>query len=152
MNIFGERLKVLRKSKGMTQTELGNKINLKLRMVQYLESGEREPNLETIKLISEIFDCTTDYILGITDDPLKEVPIKWADFQNQMKYLYTLVHLADPVQADVIKNITSNFPDDDTEIIGVEADMVNDILTQFADGLGRAIEEVKKEQNQKDSQ
>jgi hypothetical protein len=30
--------------------------------------------------------------------------------------------------------------------------MVNDILTQFADGLGRAIEEVKKEQNQKDSQ
>lgn len=41
-------------------------------MIQYLESGQREPNLETINKLCNIFHCTTDYLLGTDDTPVDD--------------------------------------------------------------------------------
>jgi transcriptional regulator with XRE-family HTH domain len=68
MITFGERLRQLRLSKELTQSELGDKIGYKLRMVQFLESNQREPNLETIHKLCDLFDCSSDYLLGRTVD------------------------------------------------------------------------------------
>jgi transcriptional regulator with XRE-family HTH domain len=72
MVTFGERLRELRKNKGLTQTELGDQIGYKRRMVQFLESNDREPNLSTIIKLCELFDCSADYLLGRVDDPQGE--------------------------------------------------------------------------------
>lgn len=68
---FKENLKMLRKSKGMTQEEFGKLINKsKLTIIRY-ESGETFPNLETLKEIAEKLEVPVQQLLssdGITQD------------------------------------------------------------------------------------
>lgn len=56
--LFCERLKSLRKEKGMTQTELAHKIDANQPYISALEAGEGSPNLETIAKLSEAFDVS----------------------------------------------------------------------------------------------
>lgn len=37
--------------------------------VSYLESGKREPSLDLLVRLAEYYHCSTDYLLGLTDDP-----------------------------------------------------------------------------------
>lgn len=65
---FGDRLKKLRKEKGLSQESLGKVLNISRRVIGYYESNERFPKDEnTLKAIADYFECTTDYLLGRTD-------------------------------------------------------------------------------------
>lgn len=66
---FGQRLKRLRVESGLTQEELGKKIKLSKSNISKYESGDVEPNMQTIIEISRLFKCSTDFLLGATDDP-----------------------------------------------------------------------------------
>lgn len=66
---FGERLRELREKNGLTQEELGEKINQKKANISKYETGRLQPSLETINLLAAIFNVTTDYLLGRTDIP-----------------------------------------------------------------------------------
>lgn len=66
---FGERLRELREKNGLTQEELGEKINQKKANISKYETGRLQPSLETINLLAAIFNVTTDYLLGRTDNP-----------------------------------------------------------------------------------
>lgn len=71
---FGERLKALRKGqKGekMTQTQLGERVNLSKANISKYEAGDLEPNLHTLCKFSEIFDVPTDYLLCLSDNPIQ---------------------------------------------------------------------------------
>lgn len=61
---FGERVKKLRKSKGLTQQELADKINVTKVSICCYEKGTRTPNLETFIDLVEKLDTTPDYLLG----------------------------------------------------------------------------------------
>lgn len=61
---IGTRLKKLRKEKGMTQTELGNLLNVTKVSVCCYEKNVRVPGLETLEDISNIFGVSCDYFLG----------------------------------------------------------------------------------------
>jgi repressor LexA len=64
---FGSRLKELRIERGMTQKELGDKLNISDRVIGYYESEDRFPKDEkTLKELSDIFDVSIDYLLGNT--------------------------------------------------------------------------------------
>ncbi|WP_432403861.1 helix-turn-helix domain-containing protein [Wukongibacter sp. M2B1] len=69
---FGDRLKIERLNKGLTQEELGKLINKTKNGISQYETGKREPDLHTLDRFAEIFDCTIDYLLGRTD--IREVP------------------------------------------------------------------------------
>jgi len=60
---FGEKLRELRKSKGLTQKELGKMLKVGEMTVSGYETGSREPNFETLLSFSKIFEVTTDYLL-----------------------------------------------------------------------------------------
>lgn len=60
------RLKELRKEKGMTQKELGTIANVSDRSIGFYESGERDPDTETIKIFADFFNVSIDYLLGRT--------------------------------------------------------------------------------------
>ena len=62
---FGERLKHMRKSiKNINQTELGHLMGVKQSTISRWESGIDEPEHDHIRALSELFKCTTDYLLG----------------------------------------------------------------------------------------
>ena len=67
--LIGQRIKDMRLEKGMSQQELGDLIGVTKVSVCGYENGTRTPSLETFCILADIFETTTDYLLG------REVPI-----------------------------------------------------------------------------
>ncbi len=67
-NTFAKRLKDLRKEFGMTQIEFAQKFNIANGTVGNWESGNRQPDYETLQKISDFFNVSIDYLLDISVD------------------------------------------------------------------------------------
>ncbi|NIM16407.1 MAG: helix-turn-helix domain-containing protein [Candidatus Aminicenantes bacterium] len=63
MTIIGERIRLLRKEKNWSQTELAKKINSDARQISLYENGKITPSPEIIVKIAQVFEVTTDYLL-----------------------------------------------------------------------------------------
>ena len=61
---IGQRIKQLRKRKGLNQTELAQMLKKSLRTVQKYETGEIEVSLAVVNQIADLLDSTPTYILG----------------------------------------------------------------------------------------
>ncbi|MCL2638694.1 MAG: helix-turn-helix transcriptional regulator [Oscillospiraceae bacterium] len=64
---FAEHLKLIRKSKGLTQSKVARGIDISERIYQGYESGEGKPSFDNIIALADFFDITTDYLLGRED-------------------------------------------------------------------------------------
>ncbi len=62
--LIGRRIKELRKNKGLSQEQLGKKINVTKVSISCYENETRSPDLETFELLVDALDTTTDYLLG----------------------------------------------------------------------------------------
>ena len=70
MPSFPDRLKELRKSKGIAQKELANLLGLKHeRSYRFYEEGKADPPTSKMQILAEYFNVSTDYLLGLTDCP-----------------------------------------------------------------------------------
>ena len=54
----------LRKAKGLSQDELAEKVFVTRQAVSRWETGETTPNIETLKLLSKLFDVSINTLLG----------------------------------------------------------------------------------------
>ncbi len=61
---IGQRIKQLRKRKGLNQTELAQMLKKSLRTVQKYETGEIEVSIAIVNQIADLLDTTSTYILG----------------------------------------------------------------------------------------
>ena len=61
------RLKELRKSKNLAQKELAELLGCATATVTKYEKEQRKLPQEVITKLCDIFDCTSDYLLGISD-------------------------------------------------------------------------------------
>lgn len=68
MNI-SKNIKRLRNKKNLSQTDMAKKLNITRQAYNHYETGKRIPPLETLQLISGIFEVSLDYLLGKSDDP-----------------------------------------------------------------------------------
>lgn len=68
-NLFAQRLLQLRKQAGLSQKELGEVIGVSNKAICTMETGTRETTFEKLTLLAEYFHVSTDYLLGVTDDP-----------------------------------------------------------------------------------
>ena len=68
-NIFGERVYLLRKQAGLSQKQLGIVLGLSNKAICTMEGGSRGTTIERLVMLAEYFHVSTDYLLGITDDP-----------------------------------------------------------------------------------
>lgn len=66
---FAERLQKARKQKGLTQKEVAAYLQMTERSYQHYEGNRRRPDYETLVTLADLFDVTTDYLLGRTDEP-----------------------------------------------------------------------------------
>lgn len=67
--MFGKRLLMARKQKGLSQTKMGELLKITRQAYCHYENGKREPTQEVLKEISKILNCSIDYLLGNTNDP-----------------------------------------------------------------------------------
>lgn len=62
--LLGQRIKSLRKEKGLTQEELGKLINVTKVSICCYEKERRVPTLETLLALAEVFNVDLNYFLG----------------------------------------------------------------------------------------
>lgn len=67
LSFIGERIKEMRRANGLTQKELGEKLNLLNSTISNYENGRSSPDVNTLYALSSVLNCSVDYLLGKTD-------------------------------------------------------------------------------------
>ncbi|ENK0839159.1 helix-turn-helix transcriptional regulator [Clostridium botulinum] len=81
--MLGDKIKKLRKSKNITQEELGKNIGVTTSMVGMYETNARKPSYEVLIKIAEFFNVSTDFLLN-TEEKLDMT-------LNSVKKIYNMV-------------------------------------------------------------
>ena len=71
--VFGKILKRLRQANNLTQEELAQKINNSRSNIANYENEKNMPSIEILEKLSEVFNVSTDYLLGKSDIPNPEI-------------------------------------------------------------------------------
>lgn len=98
---FSEKLQILRKSKGLTQEALAEKINVSRQAVAKWEAGQAYPDISNLIQISDLMSVTVDYLGRVLDERfsgnfLKEalraadqkMPYRGPEFYQSGEYSY----------------------------------------------------------------
>lgn len=86
---FGERLTELRILNGYSKrNEFADKLGIPSTTLRNYETGTREPGHTFLKQISEMFNVSVDYLLGLTDEKevLNSFRLKTAEYEHIKKY------------------------------------------------------------------
>ena len=62
-NIKSERVRI-----GLSQDVLAEKLGVHVNSVRKWENGETQPGSMSLIAMSKIFNCSPDYLLGLTDE------------------------------------------------------------------------------------
>ena len=69
MNNFGNKIRELRKKKGISQLRLATDLNTTQNTISRYETGEREPGIDELIKIADYFNVSVDYLIGRTENP-----------------------------------------------------------------------------------
>lgn len=72
---FGKFLAKLRKERGILQKDLAGHLNVTVSTISNYEKGVHYPDLQTLVLIADFFDVSTDYLLQRTDCSMQLSPL-----------------------------------------------------------------------------
>lgn len=64
---FNENLRSARENLGLSQKDVAEKIGVAKSTYSLYESGNREPNVQTIKKIADVLDVSADRLLGLDE-------------------------------------------------------------------------------------
>lgn len=67
MKTFHEKLKELRIERGLTQKQVAESIGLTKNALGNYETGIREPSLDLLRKLCDLFDVSADYLIGRAD-------------------------------------------------------------------------------------
>lgn len=71
--MLNEKIKELRKSLGISQTQLAASLGVSKQCVSNWENDNIQPSIEMLIKISEFFKVSTDYLLGLKNDNVIDV-------------------------------------------------------------------------------
>lgn len=74
MKKLSHRIVNLRKEAGMSQAQLARKLNISPSALGNYEQGRRNPDLDTLVMMSYIFDVSLDYLITGTEHSHKSKP------------------------------------------------------------------------------
>ncbi len=69
MTLRSDRIIQLRKEMGVSQTRLADILGATPNQISKYENGHTNPPVETLSQLAEVFNTTTDYLLGRSDVP-----------------------------------------------------------------------------------
>lgn len=64
INGLPEKLRELRTKNGISQRAVAQKLEVSPSIISSYETGERTPSVENLLLLSYLYRCSTDYLLG----------------------------------------------------------------------------------------
>lgn len=74
-SIYGNRLKELREERQLKQSAIADVLSIKQNTYSQYENGQRQLPIEILIALAKIYEVSTDYILGLTDND-EPYPIK----------------------------------------------------------------------------
>jgi len=113
---FGERLKELRESRGLTQEEMGKRVGRSKSVICSYEGNIKFPPMDVLSNIALLFNVSTDYLVGIS--------------KAEMLSLDGLTKS----QCTVLENLVEIFRNDSKKIPGLsikEQETLNLIMKEF---------------------
>lgn len=118
-NTIGSKIVFLRNQKKMSQIQLATKIGITQESISSIECGKSYPKTETLIKIAEIFGCSLDYLVGI----------------SEVKMPAICIDLLDSHQKHLIKNYKGcNRKNKELLILFSDILSNNNILIEFSDG------------------
>ena len=98
---FKDILKRLRQEKGLTQAALSAHFGKSDSAVRMWEIGKAQPDLNTLIKLADYFNCSTDYLLGLSD-------IKFLSSYDKDSEIRRLTHELEEIKASMyqIKALT----------------------------------------------
>lgn len=69
MSILGERLKIARERKKLKQTQVKEKTGINNKTLSGWENGLSEPDSDSLRILANLYEVSTDWLLGLTDNP-----------------------------------------------------------------------------------
>ena len=91
--MLGEKIKIYRENKNMTQNEIAEVLGVKPATVSKYESGTLEPNIESLKKLAEIFNVSIDELIKEDDFDISRINIlEVLREQKNMKLKGNLYH------------------------------------------------------------
>lgn len=87
---FGNRLKVLRIKRRLTQKQLADQVGIAVSAISSYESGNRYPSYDVLISFSRIFHVSTDYLLGL--DKRAEVDVSGLN-EEEVEAITNMVNL-----------------------------------------------------------
>jgi transcriptional regulator with XRE-family HTH domain len=125
---------MLRKEMGMNQMELAKYLRLSQQTISKYENGKADPDKETLIRLSELFNVSTDYIIG-NSDKRDHSELTYKDNRNIAKTL------------DVLKDQIDNNESGELNYNGIE--VTDDDAELLMDALDMALRRIKKKNKEK---
>ena len=103
-------LALLRKERGLSQQRLASDIGLARNTICQYESGNRVPDVNTLVLLADYFDVSTDYLLGreekksVMQRPTSELVEKYQHLFYDSDFV-KIAKIYDNIQEAVVKGI-----------------------------------------------
>lgn len=105
MEIMGDRIKQLRKERGMTQEEVGKIIGVQKSAIRKYESGlVQNMKRSSIKKLSDFFGVSPSYLLGYDE---KEPPTVTEDGEQLAEFINLFSRLSPEQRASVLALLRS---------------------------------------------
>jgi transcriptional regulator with XRE-family HTH domain len=113
--LIGSRIKKCRQDNKLSQEELANKLDMKRTNVANYEAGRVVPPGSALLEMSEIFNVTTDYLLGSASDPYSKVSLEDNDLKQIQRQRNRLTGKDRERFENMIKMLKLSFLDTENE-------------------------------------
>lgn len=112
------RLKELRIEKGMNQKELADRLGYKQNTISQWENGKRFMDTETLRIVADFFEVSSDYLLGMSDlrdgsSSNKKEPINTDGLSDNKKALITFAETVPEDKIDLILQVMKSIVEAD---------------------------------------
>ena len=85
--IIPKRLAEARELIGHNRKSFSEMLNIPYRTITNYENGSREPGSEYLSKVADVCGCTTDWLLGLSDDPNPNSPLSLLEANSVFKVL-----------------------------------------------------------------
>lgn len=103
---LGQRIRKARKEKGLTQEQLAELCDLSTAHIGHIERGTRALSIESLIVISEILNVSTDYLLmDISTSNIKNISHTLNALNNTKNEKYTKLHSIIKILIENVDNL-----------------------------------------------
>jgi len=105
MATYSERIRELRKMRGMSQQDLANKLDLNKVAISQYERGVRRPSIDIVSALCDIFNVSSDFLLGEDDVTIRIVNTDEIKKLDSPRRIPVLGRVAAGIPIDAIEDV-----------------------------------------------